>query len=196
VLPSSDWIATLDPHAATTLLLFFLYSIPCELFVSLAPHEPAVLYVARFHDALIVALIAGAGTLVAELLNFRIMGHLASAGALAGVRSGRFVQRLTDAFGRAPFASLWIAGFVPFIPFFPFRVLVVLHGYPRAHYLAAAVSSRTTRFYFVALAGAALSLPLSALALLFAVLLLGVTVPGVVGALRRSRWGASCASSR
>lgn len=173
------WMATHDGGDQASLLLFFLYSIPCEFVVSVAPHEPAVLYVAGFHDPLTVALVAGAGTLVAEVVNYRLIGELATTTALTRVASTALVVRSTAAFARAPFAALWIAGFVPVIPFTPLRLLVLLHRYPRSRYLVASVSSRTARFYVVALIGAAFEVPLSIIAAIFIMMTLALTLPGV-----------------
>ena len=173
------WVASRQIRESPSLLVFFLYGLPCEFLVSVAPHEPAVLYVARFHDPLIVALIAGAGTLVAEAINYELLQHIGATPGLQRVSRARIVGPLVDAFGRAPFVALWIAGFVPVIPFMPFRVFVLLHRYPRGRYLAASVSSRTARFYVVALAGQVIRLPAPAIAILFFVLVLAVTLPGV-----------------
>ncbi|MEO7502998.1 MAG: hypothetical protein ABIW94_10220 [Gemmatimonadaceae bacterium] len=58
------------------LLLLFLYSIPCEFVVSLAPHEPAILYFAGDHLPIVIAIVAGAGTLVAEIINYELLRRL------------------------------------------------------------------------------------------------------------------------
>ena len=181
------WLASDRLGESPSLFAFFLYSIPSEFLVSLAPHEPAVLYVAQFHAAWLVALVAGAGTLVAETFNFEVLRSLPVPDTLRRVSNARLLRWIVDAFGRAPFFALWIAGFVPVVPFTPLRALVLLHRYPRGRYLAAAVSSRTARFYCVALAGAALRLSSSTVALLFAVLAVGVTAPGVYRVLVRGR---------
>ena len=178
------WMLTRARDRAS-LLLLFAWSIPCEFIVSLAPHEPAVLYAARAHAPWLVATVAGAGTLVAEAINWEVLhraGGVASAGRIA---TTPLVRWLVGTFGRAPFAALFLAGFVPVIPFTPLRALVMLHRYPRGRYLAAAVGSRTARFYCVALAGAALDLSGRWIALLFAALALGVTVPGAYRLLSR-----------
>jgi membrane protein YqaA with SNARE-associated domain len=179
------WALSPPARERASLALLFAWSIPCEFLVSLAPHEPAVLWAARAHAPWLVAAVAGAGTLAAEALNWevlRLAGGLEGAGRIASTRMARWI---VGAFGRAPFAALTLAGFVPVIPFTPMRALVMLHRYPRGRYLAAAVGSRTARFYLVALAGAALDIPGRWIALLFAALALGVTLPGVLRLLSR-----------
>lgn len=167
------------------LFLFFLYGIPCEFLVSLAPHEPAVLYMATRYAPVVVALVAGAGTLVAEVVNFELLRRLRATTAVDRLSRARMVHHLSRAFGRAPFASLWIAGFVPVIPFSPLRVVVAISRYPRARYLTAAVTSRTARFYLVALLGEAIRPSPLAIAALFVVLLLAMTIPGAYHYLAR-----------
>lgn len=167
------------------LLLLFLYSIPCELAVSLAPHEPAVLYAAAFHAPLAVAAAAAAGTLVAELLNYELLRRTPA----------RYAERLPAV--RAPFAALCAAGLVPVIPFSPLRLLVLARGYPRGRYLAAAVGSRALRFYLVAALGRAVRLPAWGAAALLVALALAVTLPGVRRSLsQRGPWFASSRSFR
>jgi uncharacterized membrane protein YdjX (TVP38/TMEM64 family) len=169
------------------LFLFLLYSIPCEFIVSLAPHEPAVLYMATLHPPIVVALVAGAGTLVAEVVNFEMLHHLRSTQAIGRFSRARSVRKLSAAFERAPFASLWLAGLVPLIPFSPLRAFVLVSGYPRAKYLAASVTSRTMRFYLVAVLGVAFRPSPLAILALFVVLLLAITIPGAYNYLTRTR---------
>ena len=181
------WLVAGDARERASLLVFFLYSIPCEFVVSVAPHEPAVLYVAKFHAPLVVALVAGGGTLVAETINYELLQHVGATTVLQRVARARMLRWAAAIFGRAPFMILWVAGFVPVIPFTPLRVFVLLSEYPRGRYLAASVSARTARFYVVALIGAAIRMPTSAIAVLFVVLALVVTMPGAYRALARDR---------
>ena len=172
------WLASPAVRANGSLLVFFLYGIPCEFLVSVAPHEPAVLYMATIYDPLLVALVAGAGTLVAEIVNYELLQHLRSTELLSRIARTRAIRALASAFQRAPFASLWVAGFVPVIPFLPFRALVLLSRYPRGRYLAAAVTSRTARFYLVGLLGAAIQPSPFVITMLFVLLVATTTIPG------------------
>jgi hypothetical protein len=172
------WFAWPPVRASGSLLVFFVYGIPCEFLVSVVPHEPAVLYMATFHDPLVVALVAGAGTLVAEIVNYELLQYLRNAQSLVRISRTRTIRKLSSAFDRAPFASLWVAGFVPVIPFLPFRALVLLSGYPRGRYLAAAVTSRSARFYLVALLGAAIRPSPFVIAMLFVTFAVATSIPG------------------
>jgi membrane protein YqaA with SNARE-associated domain len=181
------WLVFPSVRASGSLLVFFLYGIPSEFLVSVAPHEPAVLYMATFHDPMVVALVAGAGTLVAEIVNYELLQHLRTIDSLSRFSRMRPIRKLSSAFERAPFASLWIAGFVPVIPFLPFRAFVLLSRYPRGRYLAAAVTSRTARFYLVALLGTVIQPSLFAIVVLFVLLVAATTIPGALHYFARAR---------
>jgi hypothetical protein len=83
--------------------------------------------------------------------------------------------------------TLWIAGVIPVIPFSALRPFALLRGYPRGRYLVAAVSSRTLRFYLIALLGHAIRPSPKIIAILFAALVLAVTLPGVYAILAKRR---------
>jgi membrane protein DedA with SNARE-associated domain len=167
------------------LFLFFLYSVPCEFLVSLAPHDPAVLYMSLHHSPVVVALVGGAGTLVAETLNYELLRRMSRTQTVVEFAGKPTISRVADWFARAPFMTLWIAGFVPTIPFSALRLFVLVREYPRTRYLAAAVSSRTLRFYLVALLGYALRPSPQVIVLLFVAIAAAGTLPGIYVILAR-----------
>lgn len=187
----ASWLLSRGTHEAPGLFAFFLYGIPCEFVVSLAPHEPLVLYVAKYHPPWIVALVAGAGTLVAEIMNYELLRFVEGTDTVRSMAATRGVRTVVDGFGRAPFAALWVAGFVPVIPFAPLRALALLRRYSRIRFLIAAVTSRTARFYLIALLGAVWRPSATVVALILAVFALGVTIPGLHRALARRRLAAT-----
>ena len=142
---------------------------------------------ATIYPPAVVALVAGAGTLVAESINFELLHHLRSTSALGRFSRAPTVRRMSALFERAPFVALWLAGLVPLIPFSPLRVLVLVSGYPRLRYLAASVTSRALRFYLIAVLGAVIRLSPLAILALFLVLLLAITIPGAYNYLTRTR---------
>jgi hypothetical protein len=180
------WLASAKAGPTARLVAFFLYGLPCEFLVPIAPHDPAVLYVARFHPPAIVALIAGVGTLLAESMNFELLKPLGDLPVFVRAAESPVVRWCADAFGHAPFATLWVAGLVPIVPFAPLRILVRVREYPRARYLTASVSSRTVRFYIVAVLGHVIVLPAEVIAVVFLALLLAVTLPGLARVARAS----------
>jgi uncharacterized membrane protein YdjX (TVP38/TMEM64 family) len=180
------WLASASASRTARLVAFFLYGLPCEFLVPIAPHDPAVLYVSRFHAPATVALIAGVGTLLAEAMNFELLQRLGELPVFVRASRAPLVRRCADAFGRAPFATLWVAGLVPIIPFSPLRLLVRLRQYPRGRFLMASVSSRTVRFYVVAVLGHLIVLPTELIVVLFLALLFAVTLPGVARIARES----------
>jgi uncharacterized membrane protein YdjX (TVP38/TMEM64 family) len=172
-------LAAVDVNSGAGLFLFFLYSVPCEFLVSLAPHDPAVLYLSLHHSPVVVALVGGAGTLVAETANYELLRRMSRTQTVIEFAGKPAISRLTDWFARAPFLTLWIAGLIPTIPFSALRLFVLVRGYPRARYLSAAVSSRTLRFYLVALLGYALRPSPQLILLLFVGIAAAVTLPGI-----------------
>jgi ribonucleoside-triphosphate reductase len=63
------------------------------------------------------------------------------------------------------------------VPFFPLRFLVVMGDYSRFRYLLAVFTSRTPRFYLLALIGEAFKIPSWILISLFAVLFASAYIP-------------------
>jgi uncharacterized membrane protein YdjX (TVP38/TMEM64 family) len=95
------------------------------------------------------------------------------------------VRKTVALFKKAPFIALWVAAFTP-IPFYPFRFLVVLAKYPLIKYLLAVVTSRTPRFFILALAARAIKVPDYLLLILFVVLIAVANIP-ILRKVRRGR---------
>jgi ribonucleoside-triphosphate reductase len=181
------WALSTSVRDNPGLLTFFLYGIPSEFIVALVPHEPAVLYMATLHSPLTVAVVAGAGTLVAEIVNWQLLSSVAATSVVDRVLRTRPVVRVGTLFERAPFSSLWIAGLVPVVPFLPVRVLAVARGYPRSRFLVAAVTSRALRFYLLGLAAAAVQFPVEGTIIVLVMLVLLVTIPSAYRFLQITR---------
>jgi membrane protein YqaA with SNARE-associated domain len=147
------WIALPGVRESKSLWVLFLYCFPSEFVIATVPHEPALLYFSKYYDALTVAGVSAAGTVLTEWLNYRVVGHVTNWEVFRKALKGRTVTRLVGWFDLAPFAALWVAGFTP-IPFYPFRILAVIARYPAWKYLVAVLLSRTPRFWVIAVAGA------------------------------------------
>ncbi len=146
------WLLSEDLRTDKSLWVLFLFSIPAEALVAVVPHEPIILFFSASYDPLTVALVATAGTVTAELINYSIVGHVAEASYLSRIRNSSLTARVTRHFDKAPFGALLVAGFTP-VPFYPFRFLVVLAHYSRLKYAVAIVLSRGPRFYILAVLG-------------------------------------------
>jgi membrane protein YqaA with SNARE-associated domain len=182
------WFSSDSAHQSRNLWVLFLYSFPSEFIIGTVPHEPVLLYFARFHAPLTVALTAIAGTVPAEALNYTAFKFVADLKLFRKMLANRAVSKTVELFNKHPFAALLIAGFTP-IPFYPFRLLVVLARYPLFKYLLAVIVSRTPRFFLYAWLGRNLKLTDRSMILFSAVLILGVNVPYLFG-LAKKKWKA------
>jgi len=164
-----SWFFSEEVRSSKNLLVLFFYSIPAGFLVGLLPHEPILLLFGQSHPALTVAGVFLFGWLLAERLNYSILGLFGDLGVFETLRRKRLVGSLLDLFGKAPFLALVTAVFVP-IPFFPFRVLVVMEGYPVWRYLLAIAVARGPRYLILAAVGHRFHIPGWVLVGLFLVL--------------------------
>jgi membrane protein YqaA with SNARE-associated domain len=192
------WLSSDSAHQSRNLWVLFFYSFPSEFLVAPVPHEPVLLYFAKFHPAWTVTWVAISGTVLTEALNYTAFKFVADLSLFRKRVGNRAVSKTVDLFNKYPFAALWIAGFTP-IPFYPFRFLVVLARYPLHQYLLAVFLSRMPRFYLLALLGGVLKLNDLLMILLTVMLILVVNVPLLITHLnkkRRERRAASAASRK
>lgn len=180
------WLSSESIRTSKSLWILFFYSFPAEFLLSTVPHEPVILYFGKFYPPLKVALVAGAGTLLAEALNYSIFHYISFTTRIQKVRHTKFVKKIIDLFNRAPFPALLVAAFTP-VPFYPFRFLVVLAHYPLPKYLLAIGLSRTPRFFLIALIGYAFKIPDYLLLALFVGLILAALVPYSMNFLKKKR---------
>lgn len=180
------WLSFESIRKSQSLWILFFYSFPAEFLLSTVPHEPVILYFGKLFPPLKVALVAGAGTLLAEALNYSIFHYISFTTRIQKVRHTKFVKKVIDLFNRAPFPALLVAAFTP-IPFYPFRFLVVLAHYPLVKYLLAILLSRTPRFFLLALIGYTFKIPDYLLLALFVGLILVALVPYTMNFLKQKR---------
>ncbi|MCX7972888.1 MAG: VTT domain-containing protein [Candidatus Aminicenantes bacterium] len=180
------WFSSPSARLSRSLLVLFLYCFPAEFIIAAVPHEPLILYFAKFYSPFIVALVSAAGTVMAEIINYTSFNYVADLRSFKKMREGKFIKKTVALFYRAPFLALLVAGFSP-IPFYPFRFLVVLARYPLKKYLLAVFLSRTPRFFFLALFGKLLRIPDSLIALLFLFLILAGLFPPLLHRLSQNK---------
>jgi membrane protein YqaA with SNARE-associated domain len=178
------WLLAGKDSKSNALLVLFLYCFPSEFLVAPVPHEPVLLYFARFVPPLTVALVSVVGTLVVEALNYHAFGLIAGSRPLHRVVRARWLARLVSLFERAPFLALVAFGLAP-LPFYPLRFLVAVSRYPLSRYLLAIFLSRTPRFYLLAVFGATFVLPAWVFLLLLALVFAGVALPLIPWSKRR-----------
>jgi len=170
------WLSWSDLRTSRSLWVLFFYSFPSEFLIAVVPHEPVLLYFAKFYLPLTVALIAATSTLLTESLNYSVFSYVSDWNILKKFQKKKTVNKIIDLFKRAPFLALWIAGLTP-IPFYPFRFLVVMAHYPRWKYLLAVALSRTPRFFLLAWFGHEVHLSDEILIALFIILIVSMNLP-------------------
>ncbi len=170
------WFTSDSAHKSKNLWVFFFYSFPSEFLIAIVPHEPVIIYFAKFYSPLVISLVAIAGTVPTEIINYSAFNYIADLNVAQKVQNNKMVARLVTLFKKAPFTALWLGGLAP-IPFYPFRFLVVVARYPLWKYIAAVLLSRTPRFYLLALVGHALEIPNSVLLFITVIMMLMGVIP-------------------
>lgn len=170
------WVTSAAVRHSKSLWVLFFYCFPSQFVLAAVPHEPVILYFGKFYAAWTVALVATAGTLITEIINYSIFKYLADLKTFQRICASRLIVRLVALFRKAPFPTLWVAGLTP-VPFYPFRFLVVLARYPLPLYALAVLLSRFPRFYILALIGNKFHLPDGLIVGLFLVLLALAVIP-------------------
>jgi membrane protein YqaA with SNARE-associated domain len=165
------WLSFETFRKSKNLSILFLYNFPSQFLLAVVPHEPVFLYFSKFYLPLTVTLIAIAGTLITEYINYSVFQYVSDFKLFKKMLPNKWFQKLVGLFNKAPFLALWIAGFTP-IPFYPFRFIVVIAHYPLIRYLLAVFLSRTPRFYLLALFGRALRISNASLLIFFVFLIL------------------------
>lgn len=170
------WLSSDSIQKSKNLWILFLYSFPSEFLIAIVPHEPVLLYFGKFYSPQTVALVAIAGTLLTEALNYSVFKFVTDTNFFQKIRHRKVVTRVVELFNKAPFVALLVAGFTP-VPFYPFRFLVVMAHYPLKKYILALFLSRTPRFYILALIGHTIKIPDYLLIALFIILIASANIP-------------------
>jgi len=170
------WLTSQSIHHSNSLWVLFFYCFPSQFLLAAVPHEPVLLYFGKFYQPLTVALVATAGTVITEVINYSVFKYVADFKAFDKVNRSKLVAKSLTLFKKAPFLSLWVAGLTP-VPYYPFRFMVVVARYPLPLFALAVFSSRLPRFFILALLGNKFAIPNGIIIALFAVLVLVAVVP-------------------
>jgi membrane protein YqaA with SNARE-associated domain len=130
--------------------------------------EPLIIEAAKWSPIWAVTLVACAGYMYMEYLNWHVYGWVLDWERLAGFRSRRFVRWGVRLFARSPFWMVVIFAFTP-LPFWAGRALAILHRYPLGRFMLATAVGRVPRWLFYAWFGSRLSLPVWILAAAIAI---------------------------
>lgn len=187
------WLTSQSIHHSNSLWVLFFYCFPSQFLLAAVPHEPILLYFGKFYHPLTVALVATAGTVITEVINYSVFKYVADFKAFKKVSRSRLMVKSVALFKKAPFLALWVAGLTP-VPYYPFRFMVVVARYPLPLFALAVFTSRLPRFFILALLGNKFDIPNWVIIALFAVLVLVAVVPLVREFLRKADGERSSAS--
>lgn len=160
-------VALLVP-ALAGLVLFALYSIPANSMIPV-PHEPGLLFFARYYPPLAIA---AAGTLGAALVciaDYAVVGAAMRHPRFRAAGETRLFRWAVRGMRRWPFAIVALFALVP-MPVYVIRVLAPASGYPLGRYVVAQSVGRFPRFLALAWIGHEIQVPTWILVAIFAVL--------------------------
>jgi len=166
---------------AAGLFLFGLYSIPSNSMIPV-PHEPGLLYFAKYYTPLWLAIAGTLGTAVAAFADYEVVGRALAHPKLRAARGTRIYRWAVRSFMAYPFCTVILFSATP-LPVYIVRVLAPASGYPIRRYIAALMIGRLPRFYVVAWIGYMVPIPTWVLLLMFIALCGGVvfTASGTTG---------------
>ena len=160
---------------ATPAAVLFAYAFLSNIALAVVPHEPAIIWYGPRLGIWTTTLIATAGTLLAALIDHRLLapliGRLAQrrVGSRSGGQGGStWPERL---FRRYPVATIALSGLTP-LPFFPFKALAFATGCPAGRYTVAVAARCVPRYALLAWLGAAVQVPVWVMVVLFALLMI------------------------
>ena len=150
-------IVTLWP-ALAGLYLLGLYCIPSNSILPI-PHEPGVLYVARFYSPTEIAVTATIASAVVAFADYALVERAMRHPRVQGARDARVMRWGVRWMTRFPFLIIVAFSLVPVLPISVVRALAPISGYPLRRYMAALVVGRLPRFYLLAWLGQEVLIP-------------------------------------
>ena len=168
--------------SATPAAVLFAYAFLSNIALAVVPHEPAIIWYGPRLGVWNTTLIATAGTMLAAVVDHRLLAPLigrmarqragssplpTTVGGDQGVRSP-WPERL---FRRYPVATIALSGLTP-LPFFPFKALAFATGCPTGKYTVAVAARCVPRYALLAWLGAAVQVPMWIMVVLFALLMI------------------------
>lgn len=152
-----------------------------------AAFEPMLMVAGRLYPPLLVALVAVAGNLYMDYINYHVYGAALQHPRLERARNSRVVQRLLVLFQRRPFFAVWLCAWSP-IPYWVVAALAPLSRYPMKKFLLATFLGRGPRVWFFAALG--LVVPVATRTLVIYVIA-AIAVGVVIATYQRSRAAAA-----
>lgn len=118
-----------------------------------AMFEPLLMVTGRLYPPLLVAVVAVAGNLYMDNINYHLFGAAIAHPRLERLRNSRVARGMLALFQRMPFFAVWLCSWSP-IPYWIVSTLAPLSGYSKRRYLLATLVGRFPRVWFFAALGA------------------------------------------
>jgi membrane protein YqaA with SNARE-associated domain len=175
----------LMPPAARGLARFFAYMSLASNTIPL-PATPLVIYMGREYPWVVVALLGGAATTLANLLDYEIFSSVFKTKLLSKIKGSEHSQASIRAFSRVAFLALVGVNFVLF-SWDLVRLVAIAAKYPRAKYAAATFIGRTGRYAVLAVVGEFFNPPIWAIGVVAILLMLPALISWLRSRARRSK---------
>lgn len=166
VLGLANLILMLLKIEGNGLLWLFFYSIPANTAISVFPHEPAIVFCGQHFDAILVAVVATAGNLLAGWIDYHFFTPVLHMKFTAAYKNSKAYDRAVRWFNAAPFWAVVVFALTP-LPFYLVKFLVFSTGYSMPRYMTGIAVGRLPRFYLLALLGQFLKVPAWMMVVLF-----------------------------
>ena len=153
--PSAHWPRVAGLTGLLCLTLFV--SGPISVLVP-AMLEPMLMVAGRAYPPLLVALVAVAGNLYMDYINYHLFGAAIRHPRLEKAKNSRIVQGGLALFQRNPFFAVWLCSWSP-IPYWIVSTLAPLSRYSMRKYLLATFLGRGPRVWFFAALGLVIPVP-------------------------------------
>jgi len=140
------------------LFLLGLYCIPSNSIIPI-PHEPGVLYFAKFYPPWQIALAATVGSVIVAFADYALVEAALRHARAKGAREIRLFRWAVRWMTRFPFVIIVLFSLVPVLPISVIRALAPASGYPLKRYIAAQIVGRFPRFLMLAWIGQAIMIP-------------------------------------
>jgi membrane protein YqaA with SNARE-associated domain len=141
------------------LIKLYYYSIVSNIYISVLPHEPALIFYGKLYPILLVSLIAGIGSVIAGFIDYETFIPILHHRKVRKYYADKTLYtRSVYYFSKFPFLSIVVAALTP-VPFYPFKFLSIASKYSITRYLTALFVGRFPRYVYLAAIGASISIP-------------------------------------
>lgn len=139
------------PRSPSILLDYFLYLCLACQFIPL-PTIPAIGLAAKVFHPVLIAVVGAAGTAIANLNDYAILGWLFRHKKVKKVRDINAYRKFLKFFDKKPFLTLAVGSFLP-IPIDVIRLIAISRAYAFWKYMMAAFVGRVPRYLIIAYLG-------------------------------------------